>query len=437
VFADLQGLPEDADAALRSTLVAIIDFGESTDGQGDAPAMRELIAYQTGLRDPLARIVATPSRRLNPIGAVARFVWMVAGNDRLADIKFYEPKVANYTDNGLTVPGSSYGRRMFEPRPGLDQIAGAVARLRKDAASRRAAAVIWDPSDAVRESHDIPCAFGMFFHSRGDGLVATTVMRSNNAVRLLPYNVFEFSLLGEVVAAEIDVPLAAYVHWAASMHILDQYGEMEQARRLAAAGPTTSVRMPEMPRDPSPLRQTSALARHEADVRHASGPVAITAVRDTAARELDPYWLALLDVLVAHALNVAGATEEADEVVSGLPPWIRSDVVDQLAKTRSAPTQEPAGQLTLLPGGRSSAAQVAAAAHAAADPAAAETEVRRVLATLRDDAVSAAEADAVVARILASDDEATLAARSSGAATDRVLTSDEVRIALAEVRGTR
>ncbi len=105
------------------------------------------------------------------------------------------------------MPGSNYGMRLFQPKPNLNQIDGVIKRLQKDRAMRRAAMVVWIPEDAVRESKDIPCAFGSFCVIRDGHLVFITVMRSNNALILLPYNAFEFTLFAEIIATEAGVKL--------------------------------------------------------------------------------------------------------------------------------------------------------------------------------------------------------------------------------------
>lgn len=309
------GLPVDADAAIHHTLFDILRDGLTTGTTSDG--QRELISYQTGLARPLARITVHAARPLNITSAIARFAWMIAGNDRLADIAFYEPKVMDYSDDQLTVPGSDYGRRIMQPRPGLNQLTGVVARLREDSNSRRAATVIWSPEDAVRQSNDIPCAFGTFYHIRQESLVATTVMRSNNAFLLLPFNIFEFSLLAEVVASELGVPFRTYIHWSASMHVLNR--ESDRARALVEAGPSTSREMPTMPSEVGPLVQARLLAVHEAQLRQSPGRDEALGARDAAAADLHPYWLALFDVLAVHRLKSCGADADAIDLCSALP----------------------------------------------------------------------------------------------------------------------
>ena len=212
---ELKSLQPDVDALVTTTIQDCLD-GELIETHKDTSY--EVLHYQTGLTNPAARIMVNPARPLNIVVAVARWVWLMAGNDRVEDIAYYEPKVRGFSDNGLTVPGSCYGARLFNSQPGIDQIAGVIDRLSKDSGSRQASAVVWQPHDAVRNSNDIPCTHGMFFHIR-DGLLDMCVtMRSNNAFRILPFNVFEFTMLQEVVAKSLGVPMGDYVHWAASMH---------------------------------------------------------------------------------------------------------------------------------------------------------------------------------------------------------------------------
>lgn len=356
---DVQRLPETVDQALSRTVIDML-AGDRVESEKDSSF--EVLHYLTGMSKPRCRIAGNPERPLNIVGAVARFVWMVAGSNRLEDIAFYEDKVRGYTDNDLTVPGSSYGKRLFDAAPGLDQIRGVIARLTEDRQTRQAAAVVWVPEDAVRTSRDIPCSFGMFFHVRGGKLVMCTVMRSNHAFRLLPYNFFEFSLLGEVVSATLGIPMGDYVHFAASMHV---YGEMDNVRRLAEAPPGTSIEMPLMPgpdeakplaagaagsvkaadraRDlATALGQVTELARTEAQLRHAYTRAEFDAVRAQAKDRLNEYWLALFNVLAAWGAAKREWPEAAAEIVDSLPHYLYAPTRDILRKKFPGLLGEPA-----------------------------------------------------------------------------------------------
>lgn len=319
--------PTTADVALHQTVVDVL-AGAYVPSEGGASW--EVLHYQTGMTNPRARITMHPQRKLNIIGAIARFVWMVSGSDRLEDIAYYEDKVRGYTDDGLSVPGSSYGKRLFNAAPGLDQINGVVKRLKDNPESRRAAAVVWSPEDAVRPSRDIPCTFGLFFHIRDNGLIMSTVMRSNNAFLLLPFNLFEFSMVGEMVAAAADVPFISYVHWAASMHVYDKAYEISSARIITEGGPGDSVVMPPMPAI-DPLGQATELARLEARLRNSSSSAEFEQVRQSAKDNLEPYWMALFNVLAAWVAAKRGEIATSDTLVAALPEYLRRLTGDKIA----------------------------------------------------------------------------------------------------------
>jgi len=323
-------LPAGAAEAHQRTLKELKSSGNRLDGVGDSRGPSwEFLGYTTGLFDPRSRVSVAPAAPLNTLGAVARFVWLLAGSDRLEDIAYYEPRVGTFTDDGLSVPGSSYGRRLFNAAPGTNQINGVVRELKTHPGSRRAAAVVWLPEDAVRASNDIPCTFGLFFHIRDGGLVMTTVMRSNNAVTLLPYNFFEFSMLGEIVATEVGVPFDRYVHWAASMHVFESFAASVDA--VIADPHLASVQMPPMPAGDA-LQKGLALARHEAKLRHAATLEEVLVVAAAARKELGDYWSDLFNVLLAYGLAKRGNREESLRELESLPDYLRGGATKAITK---------------------------------------------------------------------------------------------------------
>lgn len=313
------GLPENVAEASVQTVRDIHDNGTVVDTE-QIKSFTELLGYTTGMTNPLARI-GSGNRPLNTLGAVARFVWLISGSDRLEDIAYYEPRVRAYSDDNLSVPGSSYGKRIFNASPGTNQMAGVVQELRDHPDSRRAAAVVWLPEDAVRQSNDIPCTFGLFFHLRDGGLIMTTVMRSNNAVTLLPYNFFEFSMIGEIVAAEVGVPFTRYVHWAASMHFFEQ--PATEREKILATNDPLAITMPEMPRGGA-FEKAYALARLEAALRHASTLEELQKVAEAAHADLGDYWGGFFDVLYAYGLGKRGFSEHARTAFESLPEHFKA-----------------------------------------------------------------------------------------------------------------
>ena len=298
-----------ADAAYANSLRLILDRGQDCAASaslsiGSNKSSKEIFNFSCFLDAPLRRLPV--SKELNLPAAVARFVWMMAGSDRLADIAFYEPKVRSFSDDGISVPGSSYGQRILRARPGLNQLESAIKRLKQDPTTRRSAIAIYHPEDAVRESHDIPCAFGIFYRVLEGRLIATTLMRSNNAFVLMPYNIFEFSLLAEAVSVESNIPLAGLVHSAISMHIYQEnYDAAQSVITAYDSNPSQGmdISCPPIPSGSSPLESIRKLVILEADLRHASAGLSgdnIEEMIDQGNVQLDPYWRQLYFLLLLY-----------------------------------------------------------------------------------------------------------------------------------------
>ena len=303
----------------RRVVRDVLNDGDAVQGGsgrsvGAQQLTKELLNYGADLANARQRLLYNPRRGFNIAGAVGRFVWMMSGSDRLADIAYYEPRVRDFSDDGLTVPGSSYGTRLFSSQPGLDQIANVISTLRRDRHSRRAAAAVFRPEDSGRDSRDIPCNFGVAYNIRRDQLHATTMMRSNN-VWALPYNVFEFSFLAEVVAASVGVEVGPYHHWAISMHIYARDFEAAEGS-LKVEFETNVESMPPMPLYTA-SDDVGGLLQFEVDLRTTfaglNGRKYKRWIREDAT--LNDYWRDYGLVLLIHALRKAERIDLAQKVL--------------------------------------------------------------------------------------------------------------------------
>lgn len=327
----------DADTMFRQIMSDILQC-PSTDSVRTGAAKvqnqtNESLGYSVILQNPLDRIVANEKYKLDLPVAVARFVWMISGNNRLADIKFYQEKVKDFSDDGIIVPGSSYGARIRQAYPGIDQLQGVIDRLKDDPNSRRAAISIYQPTDATRTSKDVPCAFGMFFHIRNDLLHTQIVMRSNNATVLLPFNIFEFSMLAEVVAAECGVGLGPLKHYAASMHIYE--GAKAKSEQIAReGGKKLSKPMTSMPPSPTPLEEIRRLVEFEAELRHKSEAISDGSLADWIEKiqeSLTLYWQQFAFTLLVTVARRKCTAVGLSELRSTMSPEL-SDLIDWKAE---------------------------------------------------------------------------------------------------------
>lgn len=209
---------------------------------------------------------------------------------------------------------------------------GVIERLRENPRTRQAAAVIWEPNDAVRPPFDIPCALAVAYHWRDDGLSATTVMRSNKPLTLLPFNIFEFSMLGEAIAAELEVEFTRYVHFM----LIAQLPEVDVSRAdLMISSPRSkSLEMTPMPTDPPPLAQLQTLLAVERQIRAAGNYDAARRAVRAAATGLHPYWLALAALLAMRWLTMTGSWPTLRDEATDLLPASLALPLRQLATVR-------------------------------------------------------------------------------------------------------
>lgn len=320
------GRIDSVDLAYRETLLAVLlDGAEVTstdeDSVGGGRKTRERRNHSLEIPQATDRVVTCVANCLRPMLAVGRFLWMMAGSDRLDDIRFYESKglagdrskgVGGFSDDGLSVPGSDYGSRLFRPRPGTDQVAACIRLIQEDPTTRRAAMTVYQPEDAGRISADIPCTFGVLLSPRDSALHLTVVMRSNNAWFLLPYNIFEFTLLGEIIASETGLKLGTYHHFAVSMHLYED--DWERARQAIGSPSLGLEAFPEMP--PNSLSRVRELCIWESRIRyeHLGLNKRETQAELKRLRRFGDYWEPFGRVVLVKALLNAGKVDIATEV---------------------------------------------------------------------------------------------------------------------------
>jgi Thymidylate synthase len=291
----------------------------------DSRPFLEVLNQALCQHDVRRRVLSAIGSSFNPAVAVARFVWHLAGSSDLASITFYEPRAARFSDDGATLSGSNYGARLFGGNGNPNQIEGVISRLRAEPASRRAMAVVWQPEDATRDSRDIPCALAMACYVRSGRLLTLVSMRSNNALRLLPYNLFEFSLLAEMIAAELELPPGPYWHVANSLHIFEE--ERELAQRLVHDQPGEEHAMSPMPQE-KPFAEARKLVDHEQRLRTAfqrgEGAQLPHLLRGAEA-DLNSYWYQLYLVLALFCAVKKGEVPGLDvrQLLERIPTSLR------------------------------------------------------------------------------------------------------------------
>ena len=204
--------------------------------------IKELIAPSFTLMNPRNRLIMSPARSVNYGFAVGELCWYVRGDDDLATMLYYNKRMGQFSDDGQTI-NSAYGSRIFnsgsncESRP--SQWSLCLDELLRDPDSRRAVMHINQPGDLRRAvqwgSKDVPCTMSLQLFIRDRRLHMHVLMRSNDIVWGLPYDVFSFTMLQEMfmsILRDRDAPvddLGSYHHSVGSLHVYDTHYEMGES----------------------------------------------------------------------------------------------------------------------------------------------------------------------------------------------------------------
>lgn len=197
------------------------------------------------LQRPLERCIVLPHRHNDIFATAAETVWVLAGRNDLAFLRAYLPRADDFSDDGVTWR-AGYGPRL-RAWHGIDQIGQALSTLRRDGSSRQAVLSLFDPALDFVVSRDIPCTNWLHFLLRDGRLDLHIAMRSNDIWwGLSGINLFEWSVLLEMMSHWLDAEVGQLHYFASSLHLYDRH--YDRAERLlsvpAVDSPYDSTRTP-------------------------------------------------------------------------------------------------------------------------------------------------------------------------------------------------
>ena len=168
---------------------------------------------------PTERVCLIEARDANPFFHFIESMWMLAGRNDLKSLTYYVASMSDFSDNGETLWGA-YGyrwRKYFHK----DQINMIVKLLKENPDDRRAVLQMWDANkDLARVSKDVPCNTNIYFKIRDNKLNMTVCNRSNDMLwGAYGANVVHMSVLQELVAHRLGVPVGVYRQDSDSFHV--------------------------------------------------------------------------------------------------------------------------------------------------------------------------------------------------------------------------
>lgn len=309
--------------AYVAALASVLDDGESvlpvTDelsiGSSFGARQRatlELRPFGFRVRDPRACLLRC-SRRQPDLGfSIGQWLWVMGGQDDLAQIAFYNSDGRLFSDDGRTLHGA-FGARMRN-RSG-DQLLSVLARLRRDPGTRRALIVFAQPSDSWTSTRDHPCAISLQFLIRGGRLEAITTMRSQSALMVLPYDGALFMTIQIWVAACLGVQPGVHTWLAHSFHIYEDEVDLAHA---VLGGPVDARSLPPVS---DPEAGLPGLLRFEQDLRLATQRSAHSEVAALTGQvqRADELHQAARAILLAHAARRLKDVDLWRETLDRLP----------------------------------------------------------------------------------------------------------------------
>ncbi len=249
----------------------------------------ELNGVLLQIKNPRARLSRT-EQKSRIFSCLGEFLWYLSGNDRVDFVEYYIPGYKKYSNDGETIFGA-YGPRLF-PKNGVRQVDNVIDALRRQSVSRRAVIQLFRAedlaADLVSRREDIPCTCTLQFAVRDHRLNMLAMMRSNDAYKGLPHDVFAFTMLQEIVACSLGVGLGWYKHAVGSFHLYTE--NIAGAQQYIEEGLQERIHMPAMPPgDPWPSIKRLLAAEK-----------AIRAGKQPAIAKLAPYWADLVRLLQVY-----------------------------------------------------------------------------------------------------------------------------------------
>jgi thymidylate synthase len=216
---------------------------------------QEIVNANLEITAALDNILVHPGRKLAYKFMVAEWLWIWFGREDVATIKQYNPRIADFSDNGVDFNGS-YGPPITRAWPYV------VKSLTQDPDSRQAIINIYrQPSGPTK---DVPCTISLQFFIRSGRLHTIATMRSSDIWLGLPYDTFNFSMFGNILASQLGVDVGSLAFNLGSSHLY-------QRDREAAIAVSKARKDLESLRSPALLGQPPEWMEHVLTTRTSLG----------------------------------------------------------------------------------------------------------------------------------------------------------------------
>ena len=203
---------ETANEAYEYLHDAIIQHGTDF---GDTKALFNVGFY---ILNPLANTITNEERKWNLEYAEAEWYWYLSGDRNITKLgKIYgkiPPIWIKMADDEGNV-NSNYGNQ-WKRHYQLEKV---ITKLKADPSTRQACISIYDGKEIHKYGNDTPCTYAVQFTIVQGNLDMCVTMRSNDLWYGFCNDQYCFSMLQQLVASRLDIPVGVYYHFAHNMHL--------------------------------------------------------------------------------------------------------------------------------------------------------------------------------------------------------------------------
>lgn len=197
----------------RNLLSKIYNEGRTTGNT------KELLNYSFTLNDISDNVVAIEGRH-QPHYTIGELLWYWSGRNDVEFIKKFGSYWDKITDDGIT-SNSAYGYILMK-KFGYNQIELAIRQLKEDPNSRRAIMNINTPSRNKIITRDLQCTISLVPYIRDNKVYMTAIMRSNDIITGVPYDVTYFTEVQKYIAKRLGLETGSYTHFDVSLHLYEK-----------------------------------------------------------------------------------------------------------------------------------------------------------------------------------------------------------------------
>ena len=174
--------------------------------------------------NPERRVLFCPVRDANPFFHCFEFLWMLAQRNDAEWLSQFVPRISNYAEDNGKIWGA-YGVRWGK------QIESVIDVLKKDPTTRQAVLAMWNPELDLTTAplRDRPCNTHIYLSIDDGNLTMRVMNRSNDFIwGMLGANAVHMTMLMEVIAHQVGVPMGRYEVISNNLHIYKDIPRFEQ-----------------------------------------------------------------------------------------------------------------------------------------------------------------------------------------------------------------